>query len=129
MQIVKQISIVINNSPGTLARICRALEEAGINLSGFAAWGEQDHGIVRVVCDRPLKALDLVEGAGMIAFSSEILEVRRENRPGELLEIAESLANDRVNIDYAYGSAPATGAGTMYLGVSDMARARRALKI
>ena len=128
MQIVKQISVIIDNAPGTLERICGAIRDAGINIVGFAAWGESDHGIVRIVCDRPLKALDLLEEAGMIALSHDVLEIPRENRPGMLHEVASTLARAAININYAYGSTPEAENGMMYLGVSDPAAARKALK-
>lgn len=128
MNTVKQISVVIDNSPGTLKRICGALREEDINVHGFCAWGETDHGIVRIICDRPLKALDLLEQAGMIALSRDVLEIRKENRPGALHEIAAVLETVGINIDYAYGSTPDSGEGCMYLGVSDPVAARKAFK-
>jgi hypothetical protein len=128
MNIVKQISVIIDNAPGTLARICSALRDEGINVDGFAAWGESDHGVVRIVCDRPLKALDLLEGAGMIALPHDIVEVEGENSPGVLFDLALKLHEAGVNINYAYGSTPGEQAGRMYLAVTDLAGARDALK-
>ena len=128
MRVVKQISIVIDNAPGTLARITRAVRDEGINVVGFAAWGEPDHGIVRMVCDMPLKALDLLESAGMVAFTTDVLEIARQNQPGQLMDVAETLADARININYSYGSAAEGGSSSFYLGVSDVAGARSALK-
>ena len=128
MQIVKQISVIVDNAPGTLARICSALQEQEVNVKGFACWGGSDHGIVRMVCDRPLKALDVLEEAGMIALSKDVLEISRDNRPGELHELAARLNDAGVNIDYAYGSSPDDSLGAMYLCVSDTSAARKALK-
>lgn len=128
MRVVKQISIVIDNEPGTLARITRAVQEEGINVVGFAAWGELDHGIVRMVCDMPLKALDLLESAGMVAFTTDVLQIDRQNQPGQLMDVAETLADAQVNINYSYGSASENGPSSFFLAVSDVAGARSALK-
>lgn len=128
MQVVRQISIIVDNAPGTLARICEALREQQINVRGFAAWGESDHGVVRMIFDQPLKALDLLEEAGMIAFARDVLEVSRENRPGQLHEVASRLHSAGINIDYAYGSSPDQASGVMYLAVSDPARASTILR-
>jgi hypothetical protein len=127
-QLVRQVSVVIDNAPGTLARICGALRDQRVNILGFAAWGESDHGIVRMICDTPLKALDILEEAGMIAVQQEIVEVTCENRPGILFELAQVLQTGGVNINYAYGSTPEQDRGAMYLGVSDLAAARKILK-
>lgn len=128
MKVVKQISIIIDNTPGTLARISGALLQEGINVEGFAAWGESDHGVVRLVCDKPLKALDLLEEAGMIALQHDILEVSCRNQPGALNELALKLAQADVNINYAYGSTPEADKGSIYLAVTDLAKARQHLK-
>ena len=128
MKVIKQISVIIDNTPGTLARIGAALREQEINVFGFAAWGESDHGIVRIVCDRPLKALDVLEEAGMIALQHDILELSLKNRPGALYEVAGVLSEAGINIHYAYGSTLDQDQGALYLGVTDPAAARKALR-
>ena len=128
MKTVQQVSVIIDNAPGTLSRICASLQEHEVNVQGFACWGESDHGVVRMICDRPLKALDLLEEAGMIALQHEVLELSRENRPGVLLEVAEALCAAGVNIQYAYGTTPDQTRGSMYLGVDDPKGALEALR-
>lgn len=128
MKIVKQISVITSNNPGTLARICAALQDEKVNVEGFAAWGGSDHGVVRLVCDRPLKALDLLEERGMIALQHDVLELPLTNQPGALHRVAEALSEAGINIHYSYGSTSAQQQGMLYLGVDDPAQARKLLK-
>lgn len=122
-----QISVFTDNRPGTLARITRALADQRVDLLAIAAWGETDHGVVRMVVDQPLKALHVLGDHGMPATETRVLGVELPHRPGSLNELAQLLSRSKVNIDYCYGS-DRHEAGILYLKVDDLKRAEQALK-
>ncbi len=122
-----QISVFTDNRPGTLARITAALGKRGVNIIGVAAWGETDHGVIRMVVDEPLKALHLLGEHGMMCTESKVLGIHLPNTPGTLNQVANLLGKKKVNVDYCYGSDSPEG-GVLYLKVDDLSAAEEALK-
>ncbi len=105
VKVEKQLSIFLENRPGGLAKICGTLAEAGINILALSIHDTVDHAIVRLIADRPVKALLLLEQLGLYILESDVVVVELENRPGALAEVARKLARADINIEYAYCSA------------------------
>ena len=105
MEIVKEIVVLLENHPGTLARITEALAEQKINILGFSLLNSFDHGALRMVVSKPQAALHLLGEHGMLAFEQEVIFVKLPNKAGALADLTRMLAKKRINIDYAYGSA------------------------
>jgi hypothetical protein len=123
-----QLSVVIANRPGVLERICDLLGAQRINIEGLSAYGELEHGIIRLVTSDADHAATLLTEAGFVVTRTEIVAVRLPNRPAGLARLARRLSEHRINIDYAYGSAAAAGRmATLYLRVANPARASELL--
>ena len=110
---VIQIAVALQNKPGTLARLCSTLRDAGVNISAMDAAGIAGKGKVRLLVDSPDKAKDALKAAKIRFSEEEAVAIELENRPGALCEVAEKLAQAKINIRYAYattseGSAKAT---------------------
>lgn len=99
------ITVILNDQPGELARLGEATGQFGVNIQGFAAFTGDGKGLVHVLVDdasvdRCRQALD---AAGMgIADERPVLVVDVEDRPGTLGELARQLADANVNIELAY---------------------------
>jgi hypothetical protein len=114
----KQISIFVENEPGVLARITRALADRGVNLRAISVSDNTDDSVLRIVVDDDRKAIEVLEERGALCVSRDILEVVLPDRPGALAEVAETLAQKKINIDYAYGSGGGGGKAHLYLRVA-----------
>ncbi len=117
MKIVTQLSVFLENKPGAFARICSTFAKEGVNLLAIMVEDAVDHAVVRMVVDNPKKAKDLLEDHGAVSLENEVLAVEMKNQPGQLVHIAEKLANAKINIDYAYGSSPPTNGGEVMIYV------------
>jgi len=127
MQIATQLAIFLENRPGTLARVCEALGEAGINILAISTSDTVDHTVVRMVVSDPRRALFLLEERGTLVVESDVLLVEGENVPGSLAVLGKRLAAHKVNIEYLYcASNPDARHGCLVLRVCD---AHRALKV
>lgn len=122
-----QVSVFTDNRPGTLARITDALARRGVNVIGFAAWGEVDHGVIRMVVEQPIEALHVLGEAGLPSTEATVLGLELPNVPGATHAVAAALARKKVNIDYCYGADRADG-GMLFLRVDDLKGAEAALK-
>jgi len=129
MKIVEQLALFLYNKPGTLAAVCDALAEAKINIYGLSVSDTTDHAVVRMVVSDPRKALHIFEAHGTLVVETEVLMIENENRPGMLSRIAKTLAENKLNIEYAYlASLPSAKKGLLILRVSDPKKALRVLK-
>lgn len=129
MKVVKQISIYLENRPGTLAEIASSLSDRNINVEAFMVSEAVDYAVVRMVVNDPDTAIHVLGDRGLLVIENHILALALRNRPGELVKISERLGKAKVNIHYAYGSAgTAGGKGYLYLRVSHLDKAQKVLK-
>jgi hypothetical protein len=124
-----QLAVFLANRPGALMRVCAALAQAGINIHALTTSDTVDHSVVRMVVSDPTKALMLLGEAGVLALEGDVLMIEAENKPGVLEQIAERLAEAKVNIEYLYlASSPEARHGLLVLRPSDVEKAQRVLK-
>ena len=128
MRVERQLTLILDNRPGVLAKVCGDLAQAKINIKGICVENMVDHSAVRVIVDDPDKATHLLGTAGVLVFENEVVAVSADNKPGALVTIARRLGTARVNIDYMYASTPDRGKATVFLRVNNVKRAQEALK-
>jgi hypothetical protein len=122
----KDLTVVLQDRPGELARLGQATGEAGVNLQGMCAFTGEGRGIIHVLVDdaKAAAARQALEEAGMgVADEREVLVVDIEDRPGTLGELARSLAEASVNIELAY----TTFGVKLVIATDDIDSARAAL--
>lgn len=130
MQVAKQLAIFLENKPGTLARVCDALAEAGINIFALTTSDTVDHTVIRLVVSDHRKALHVFEERGTLVVEDDVLLIEGANQPGSLSAIAHALAEAGINIEYAYCStAPDQSKGLLVLRVQDVAKALKVLNL
>jgi hypothetical protein len=123
-----QLSVFLENKPGTLAALCDALADAKINIFGMCISDTVDHAVVRLVVDEPAKALALIEERGTLVVENKVLVLENANKPGAMSAIARKLSKAKVNIEYAYlATAPKAKSGLAILRVSDTKKALKVL--
>jgi hypothetical protein len=121
------LTIVLRDRPGELARIGEATGEAGVNILGMCAFTGEGRGIIHILVDderagparRALEAADLG-----VADSREVLVVDVNDRPGTLGELARTLGDANVNIELAYTT---FGGIRLVVATDDLDSARAAL--
>ena len=127
MQLTNQLALFLDNRPGTLARVCEALAEAKVNIYAISTSDTVDHSVIRMVVSDARKAMLLFEERGTLVVESEVVMVEGDNRPGSLAKIAHKLADNEVNIEYAYCATPPDAKkGLLVLRLSN---AKKALKV
>lgn len=125
---VKQLTVFLENSPGRLAGLTRAIGNAGVNMRAMMVADTADFGVVRIICDRPDAAQEALESAGFGVSVTEVLAVEVPDRPGGLADILEVLGGVGVNVEYAYCFVEPSGdAAIDVFRVEDAERATSAL--
>lgn len=127
MHITTQLALFLENKPGTLARVCDAMNEAKINIYAISISDTVDHSVIRMVVNDTRKALLMFEEHGTLVVESEVLMIEGDNKPGSLAQIAHKLAKAKINIEYAYcATASSAKKGLLILRPSNP---KKALKI
>jgi len=106
MGICKQISVILPNRPGSLAKACAVLSENLINLEAISVTEHYDHAVLRIISDNPTKASLLLEHEDFVIMEQDVVTVKIDNAPGALTKITQKLAMADVNVAYAYCAAP-----------------------
>lgn len=130
MKIQRQLTVFLENQPGMMDEICTIMADSDVNIEAFTLFGTVDHGVLRMIVDRPLKALHALGQKGILVIDSDVIEIEAANRPGALQEVTHALSRANVNVDYGYGSSGKRSQGTerVYFQVSDSKKALLVLK-
>ena len=128
MKIRKQLTVFLENQPGMMARVCDVMKEIDANILAFNLFGTVDHGVMRMIVDRPLDAIHALGNKGILVIGTDVLEIMAENRPGVLDEIARTLSKAKINIEYGYGSTGTGGGDRFFIQVSNSRKALLVLK-
>ena len=123
----RNLTVILHDRPGELARLGEALGGAGVNLRGLAAFTGEGNGVIHLLIEdedseRTTKALHDAKIA--LADDREVLVVDIHDRPGTLGEMALELATANVNIELAYS---AFGGAQLVIATDDLDNARAAL--
>lgn len=128
MQITKQLAIFLDNRPGTLARVCDALGESGVNIYAIATSDTVDHSVIRLVVSDSRKAIAVFEEHGTLVVEDDVVMLEGDNKAGSLARIAHKLAESGINIEYCYcATSPGARKGLLILRVSNPKKALKVL--
>ena len=121
ISIEKQVSIFLDNRPGTLARTCQALAKEGINIQALSISDTVDHAVVRMVVSDAKKAERVLQALHATVQERDVIFMDLPNKPGTLAKIAEQLAAAGINIEYAYCTGSTSQEmGNMVLRTNDL---------
>ena len=99
---IDQITVFLENSEGRLASLCRTLADADISMSALTIADTTDYGVVRIICDKPDRAIEVLGEADFRAVATKVSAIQVPNRPGGLADLLDTLASLNLNIEYGY---------------------------
>ncbi len=100
--IITQLSIFVNNSPGSLANVAKILKECDINLKACNLAESTEFGILRAIVDDPETAIKKLQEKKIIVKRTEIIGVKIADVPGSLYTASKVLGDAGINIEYGY---------------------------
>ncbi len=99
---LNQLSVFLENKPGQLSVPCKALAKAGINIVTLSLADTQQFGILRLIVRDWQKAKSVLEKAGCVVKTTEVVAIEVSDRPGGLAEVLEVMEKSDINIEYMY---------------------------
>ena len=105
---LKQLSIPLENSPGRLHEVTKALGDAGINLRAHCICDStHDFGVLRILVSDLASARAVIMQRYIPARVDDVVAVEIEDTPGSLAEILSLFLGTRINVEYMYAVAGA----------------------
>lgn len=127
MEFVHEVTAYLENKPGRLAKICSALAHEKIDVRALSVMDAAERSVLRIVTDDLEPTKKVLNTLGTEFTFAEVLAVSMDNRPGALARILERLAEEHINIEYAYASSsPSPGKA---LGIFHTSNPKRALQV
>ena len=118
------LSVILEDNPGELARLGEAMGVGGVNIEGMAAFTGDGRGVIHLLVEDAARARAALDAAAIrIADEREALVFDLEDQPGSLGELSRRLGEANANIELAY----TTFGGVRLVVVTDDLDAARAV--
>jgi len=125
---MKDIAVLLDNVPGSLANLGETLGKMGINMEGMCGVPLKDQSIVHVLVEDETTARWALEEAGFeIRAVREVLVLDISDIAGKAGgggKLARKIGNNRINIDLIYLAEN----NRIVIGVDDLDKARTILE-
>jgi hypothetical protein len=103
----KEVSVRVLNDIGILAQLTKIVAEKGVNIRAVAAWVEDENkGVVRLVTDDNLRAMDALRAHNYAPEEVDSIEVLMHHSPGMISSVCEKIGAGGLSLHYLYASAP-----------------------
>lgn len=110
-----EFRVVVQDQPGTLARLGGALGAAGVNIEAIQGTSREGQGFVQFLANDPDKAARALDVAEISYTKREVVILKVLDEPGMLGDVALVMSEAGINIDSVY----VTTRGNIVLGVDD----------
>jgi hypothetical protein len=122
----KDLTVVLEDRPGTLATLGETLGKAGVNIEGICGMAVGGKGTIHVLVEDAAAARRALQQAGIqVTGEQDVVVTTLEDRPGSLGAAMRKVANAGVNVTLIYLATRTR----VVLGASDVAKARSALGV
>ncbi|MBB5182048.1 acetolactate synthase [Catenisphaera adipataccumulans] len=127
---VKQLSIFLENKPGTLQEMTQKLSDHQIDLRALSLAETEGFGICRIIVNDVYEAATVLKDEGYICRMIPVVVVPIPDEPGGLNRVLQMFKAASVNVEYMYAmlDAPEDHSATMIFKVDDVKAAEKALR-
>ncbi len=100
--VLKQVSVFLENKSGRLAEVAKVMGENDIDISALSIADTTDFGILRLIVNKPDKAVRVLDENGFTVGTTEVIAISVEDQPGGLAAALNTLDQAKVDIEYMY---------------------------
>lgn len=99
---IKQISVFVENQPGSMMRVTSVLTESRVNIRAISTFDTPEFGILRLVVDDPAKAKESLTQKGFVTRVNDVIGAELKDEKGNLNQMLKILADGEINVNYIY---------------------------
>lgn len=127
--LLKQVSVFVENKSGKLFEILKLLGDNNIDISALSIADTTDYGILRLVLNKPNKAVEILKENNFIVKIHDVIAIRIDNKPGGLVSALDLLRSNNIEISYLYAFVASLGnSASVMLKVDELEKARELFK-
>jgi len=102
ISVIKQISVFVENQPGSMMRVTSVLTESHVNIRAISTFDTPEFGILRLVVDDPAKAKESLTQKGFVTRVNDVIGAELKDEKGNLNQMLKILADGEINVNYIY---------------------------
>jgi hypothetical protein len=126
---INQISVFLENKPGTLSGLTETLAENNINMRAMSLADTSDFGIARIIVDNADETAALLRKNEYVAKVTPVLALEIPDQAGSLNRILKLLGTKGCNVEYMYGfTGRKTNSAYMIMRATDVSEAEKLLE-
>jgi len=101
---IKQISVFLENRPGTLRELTALLGSGNIDIREISVADTASFGIVRMIIRSAQieRAMELLKGAGYTARINHVICAEIDDKPNGLSNLLTIIENEKMSVEYIY---------------------------
>ncbi len=126
---VKQISVFLENTKGSLSRLTRLLSKNDVDLIAMSIADTEQYGIMRCIVNDTERGSRLMKEAGYVARQTDVLAVSVPDRPGGLSEVLTLINAADLSVEYLYSAVRTHGENALLIfRLNDNEKGERVLR-
>ncbi len=102
---VNQVSVFLENRPGTLNKMTEILANHNVNIRALSLADTNDFGIARLIVNDVYEATNVLKEENFVATFTPVLVYKISDETGSLNKLLQSFTEADVNIEYMYAFA------------------------
>ena len=99
---VNQVSVFLENKPGTLNKMTEVLSKNNVNIRALSLADTNDFGIVRMLVNDVFEATNVLKEENFVAKFTPVLVYKISDETGSLNKLLQYFSEAEVNIEYMY---------------------------
>ncbi len=122
---MKEFIVSTSDRIGAVRDVFKAIASTGINIKAVSTDVCGKEGQIRVITNDHDKTRETLKKGGFKFAENEVVTMRLEDKPGQLLKCIEDFAKDNINIKSAYIVGKERNGSMMGFVVDDVAKAKK----
>jgi hypothetical protein len=87
MPITTEFTVLMEDRPSTLGKVCRALADREVNILALQSFPIGGKSVTRFIVDNPKSAKSVLDSEQMTYVEAEIVQTKLPHRPGEIARV------------------------------------------
>ncbi|MCD7854290.1 MAG: ACT domain-containing protein [Clostridiales bacterium] len=125
---IKQLSIFIENRPGRINEVTKALAENDINIVCVSLSDTVDYGVFRLIVSNPKTAQEILTSKGFSSTLTDVVGVKLPPHFGMLNKLTDALSDSGISLSYIYALNSGKDDAAVIIKTSDNKKAVDAIK-
>ena len=105
VRVARESGVRMPNEIGGLDSMAKLIAEKGANILAVTAWVEGTESVFRLLSDDDMRVVDALRTRGYEVSQADVLVAEMPHRPGMLHRVAETLAQEGIDIHHLYATA------------------------